>query len=475
MQDKITGLGLSFDDVLIIPQKTPVRSRREINIRTKLTKNISLSIPIISSNMSSVTEARMAIAMAREGGLGVIHRFMSVKREAEEIRKVKRSEALLIENPYTIQPEASINQAKELMKTKNVNGLLVVEGRKLVGIITSRDLRFTNEQTIGMVKEFMTKDVITLPKGGSIQQAKQLMQAHRIEKLPVVDDKGFVVGLITAKDVKNKEARPFSSVDKKGRLLVGASLGVKKISEERAKACAEAGADLFVIDVAHGHADYVVKKIKELKKDYDLPVIAGNVATYEGALELGQAGADCIKVGVGPGSVCTTRIVTGAGVPQITAIMNASRACEELGITCMADGGIKCSGDITKALVAGADTVMIGSLLAGTDEAVGFTFIKNNQKYKMYGGMSSFEVQVNRLNQEDQTYLRKLENIISEGIQSIRPYQGSVREVLNKLLGGLRSGMSYAGAKDIPSLKKATFIRITAQGYKESTAHNSQI
>jgi IMP dehydrogenase len=388
--------GLTFDDVLLAPKRSPIISRSQTDLHTKLSRNIALNTPIISANMDTITESGMAIALAREGGIGIIHRFMTIEDQVDEILKVKRSESVMIEQPYTIKPDLTVAEAKKAMEEYNVSGLLVEEVGKLVGIITRRDITFEKNNK-RKVSDLMTKDVITAKPGITIDQAKEILHNQRIEKLPVVNDKKHIVGLITSKDILKMEQYPHASKDRKGRLLVGAAVGVKGDYLERTEALLEAGADIIVVDIAHGHSENAINTVHMIKKAFpDCELIAGNVATGEGTRDLIKAGVDAVKVGVGSGSICITRVVTGSGVPQLTAVIDSVKVARNYDIPIISDGGIRNSGDITKALAAGASSVMIGSLFGGTDESPGKTLVKNGKKYKMYRGMASFYASLGR-------------------------------------------------------------------------------
>jgi len=432
--------------------------------------------------MDTVTEANMAIAMAREGGIGIIHRFMSVEQQVNEVRKVKRAENIIIEQPYTIRQEQSLAEAMELMEEYNVSGLLVVDSDgKLVGILTRRDVMFESRVRAGekRVYDAMTKNVITAKHTITLDEAKDILHKYRIEKLPLVDEHNRVKGLITAKDILRREQYPLAAKDRKGRLLVGAAVGVKGDFMERTERLLDAGADVIVVDIAHGHSENAINAIKMIKKAYpDCELIAGNVATAQGTKDLIENGVDAVKVGVGSGSICITRIVTGSGVPQLTAIMDCARVAREYDVPIIADGGIRNSGDITKALAAGAETVMIGSLLAGTDESPGVSITKNGKRYKIYRGMASFYASLGRrmreegaLNIEDD-----LNDYVPEGVEALVEYKGSVVEIVRQLAGGLRSGFSYCGARNIEELhRNAEFIRMTMAGYIESMPHDVKV
>jgi IMP dehydrogenase len=468
--------GLTFDDVLLVPKRSPIVSRSQTNLRTKLSRNITLNIPIISANMDTVTESGMAIALAREGGIGIIHRFMTIDDQVDEILKVKRSESVMIEQPYTIKPDLTVAEAKKAMTEFSVSGLLVEEGGKLFGIITRRDITFEKNNKL-KVSELMTKDVVTAKAGITIDQAKEILHNKRIEKLPVIDDKKHIVGLITSKDILKMEEYPHASKDRKGRLLVGAAVGVKGDYLERTEALLEAGADIIVVDIAHGHSENAINTVHMIKKAFpDCELIAGNVATGEGSNDLIKAGVDAIKVGVGSGSICITRVVTGSGVPQLTAVIDTVKVARDYGVPIISDGGIRNSGDITKALAAGASSVMIGSLFGGTDESPGKTLVKNGKKYKMYRGMASFYASLGRKYREAGPQVvdsDDLNDYVPEGVEAMVPYKGSVVEIIRQMAGGLRSGLSYCGAKTIPEMQKnAEFIKITSAGYIESQSHD---
>ena len=468
--------GLTFDDVLLVPKRSPIVSRSQTNLRTKLSRNITLNIPIISANMDTVTESGMAIALAREGGIGIIHRFMTIEDQVDEILKVKRSESVMIEQPYTVKPDLTVAEAKKAMAEFSVSGLLVEEGGKLLGIITRRDITFEKNNKL-KVSELMTKDVITAKAGITIDQAKEILHNKRIEKLPVIDDKKHIVGLITSKDILKMDQYPHASKDRKGRLLVGAAVGVKGDYLERTEALLEAGADIIVVDIAHGHSENAINTVHMIKKAFpSCELIAGNVATGEGSRDLIKAGVDAIKVGVGSGSICITRVVTGSGVPQLTAVIDSVKVARDYGIPIVSDGGIRNSGDITKALAAGASSVMIGSLFGGTDESPGKSLVKNGKKYKMYRGMASFYASLGRKYREAGPQVvdsDDLNDYVPEGVEAMVPYKGSVVEIIRQMAGGLRSGLSYCGAKTIPEMQNnAEFIKITSAGYIESQSHD---
>ena len=426
--------------------------------------------------MDTVTESGMAVAIAREGGVGIIHRFLTIEDQVDEILKVKRSESVMIEQPYTIKPDVTVREAQQAMVQYGVSGLLVEEDGKLAGIITRRDITFEKDDK-RMVSELMTKDVVTAKAGTTIDQAKEILHKHRIEKLPVVDDKKKIIGLITRKDILKMDEFPHASKDKKGRLLVGAAVGVKGDYLERTEALLEAGADVLVVDIAHGHSDNAINTVHMIKKAFpNCELIAGNVATGDGARDLIKAGVDAVKVGVGSGSICITRVVTGSGVPQLTAVLDSVKVANEYGIPVISDGGVRNSGDMTKALAAGASTVMIGSLFGGTDESPGKTLVKNGKKFKMYRGMASFYASLGRKYREEGPQVvdsDDLNDYVPEGVEAMVPYKGSVVEIVRQLSGGLRSGLSYCGAKSIKEMQKnAEFIKMTSAGFIESQPHD---
>ena len=429
--------------------------------------------------MDTVTESGMAIALAREGGIGIIHRFMAIEDQVDEILKVKRSESVMIEQPYTIKPDMSVAEAKKAMAEYGVSGLLVEEEGKLAGIITRRDITFEKNNK-RKVSEVMTKEVITAKDGLTIEQAKEILHKQRIEKLPVIDDKRRIVGLITSKDILKMEQYPHASKDRKGRLLAGAAVGVKGDYLERTEALLEAGADVLVVDIAHGHSENAINTIHMIKKAFpSCELIAGNVATGDGANDLIKVGVDAVKVGVGSGSICITRVVTGSGVPQLTAVIDSVKVARDHDIPVISDGGIRNSGDITKALAAGSSSVMVGSLFGGTDESPGKTLVKNGKKFKMYRGMASFYASLGRKYREEGAQVidsDDLNDYVPEGVEAMVPYKGSVVEIVRQLAGGLRSGLSYCGAKTIPEMQKnAEFIKMTSAGYIESQPHDVDV
>ncbi len=471
--------GLTFDDVLLVPKRSPIVSRSQTDLRTRLSRNITLNIPIISANMDTVTESGMAIALAWEGGVGIIHRFLTIEDQVDEILKVKRSESVIIEQPYTVKPDSTVQDAKNVMAEYGVSGLLVEDAGKLAGIITRRDITF-EKSTKRKVSELMTKEVITAKAGTTIEQAKEILHKQRIEKLPVVDEKKRIVGLITSKDILKMDEYPHASKDKKGRLLAGAAVGVKGDYLERTEALLEAGADVLVVDIAHGHSDNAINTVHMIKKAFpNCELVAGNVATGEGARDLIKAGVDAVKVGVGSGSICITRVVTGSGVPQLTAVLDSVKVARDHGVPVISDGGVRNSGDMTKALAAGASAVMIGSLFGGTDESPGKTLIKNGKKFKMYRGMASFYASLGRKYREEGPEVAEsddLNDYVPEGVEAMVPYKGSVVEIVRQLAGGLRSGLSYCGAKTIPEMQKnAEFVKMTSAGFIESQPHDVDV
>ena len=467
-------LALTFDDVLLKPAKSDLHPNF-VDVTTRLTRDIHLNIPIVSSAMDTVTEARLAIAMAQQGGLGIIHKNMSMEQQAEEVDKVKRSEAGMIVDPVTMRPWQSISEAMQVMEKYKISGVPVTDKNgKLVGILTNRDLRFETRFDLPISERMTKDDLVTVPVGTTLEQAREVLHQHRIEKLLVVDANGDLKGLITVKDIQKARRYPQAAKDPLGRLRVGAAIGAGKDGLERARALINAKVDVIVIDSSHAHSTGVMDTIRQFKKLFDTPLIAGNVATYEAAIELAELGVDAIKVGIGPGSICTTRVVAGAGVPQITAIMECARAAEKFDIPIISDGGIKFSGDMTKAIAAGAHCVMIGSLFAGTDEAPGETILYQGRTFKAYRGMGSIgamqQGSKDRYFQEDTADDTKL---VPEGIEGKVPYKGSLSAMIPQLVGGLRSGMGLTGSKSIEDLRtKAQFVRITAAGLRESHAHD---
>ncbi|SDN30102.1 IMP dehydrogenase [Desulfonauticus submarinus] len=471
MEDKVIGLGLTFDDVLLLPAYSEVLPD-QVDLKTKLTPTIDLNIPLLSAAMDTVTEARMAISMARMGGVGVIHKNMTIEKQKLEVEKVKKSESGMILDPVTVNPEDNVAYVLELMAEYRISGLPVVEGDTLKGIVTNRDVRFV-EDLRTKVKEVMTKEnLITVPVGTTLKDAKRILQKRKVEKLLVVDKENRLKGLITIKDIEKIRKYPNACKDEYGRLRVGAAVGVGKDREDRVEALLRAGADFIVVDSAHGHSKNVLDTVSIIKKSFpDCQLIAGNIATYEGAMALIKAGADAVKVGIGPGSICTTRVVTGVGVPQITAIMEAVKACRKFDRCLIADGGIKFSGDIVKAIAVGADSVMMGSMLAGTEESPGETILYQGRTYKIYRGMGSIDAM--KAGSSDRYFQDASHKLVPEGIVGRVPFKGPVSETIYQLIGGLRSGMGYLGCRNIKDLQeKSKMVRITNSGLKESHVHD---
>jgi IMP dehydrogenase len=466
---------LTFDDVLLIPAKSAVLPK-DINIATRLTKNILLNIPLVSAAMDTVTEAGMAISLARQGGIGIIHKNLSIAEQTGEVDKVKRSESGMIVDPITLPPDALIGEAWDTMRKFSISGIPITRNGKLVGILTNRDLRFHDNPSVP-IEQVMTKDhLITVPEGTDLDHAKELLHKHRIEKLLIVDSEGNLKGMITVKDILKRIQYPLACKDQRGRLRVGAAIGVTGDMLERAQGLIGAGVDVLAIDSSHGHSEGVLKAIEKLRGAFpSIGIIGGNVGTAEGAEDLIKAGVSAVKVGIGPGSICTTRVVTGAGMPQITAIMEASVICEKYNVPLIADGGIKYSGDITKALAAGADSVMVGSLLAGTEESPGETILFEGRSYKVYQGMGSIESM--RKGSADR-YFQQTDSgkMVPEGIVGRVPYKGAAADSIFQLIGGLRAGMGICGAKDITTLKKSSkFVRVTSAGLRENHPHDVKI
>lgn len=467
--------GLTFDDVLLIPAKSDVTPNM-VSLETRLTANIKLNTPVLTAAMDTVTDSRMAVAIAREGGIGIIHKNMSIEQQANEVDKVKRSENGVIVDPFSLTADALVADADALMGKFRISGVPIVdENKKLVGIITNRDMRFLTDFNT-KISEVMTKDnLITAPVGTTLAQAQEILRKHKIEKLPIVDENGILKGLITIKDIEKSVRFPNSARDARGRLLCGAGIGVTANMLERAKALINAQVDVLVLDSAHGHSANIIRALKSLKENFpNTPVIAGNIATAEAAEELIQAGADCLKVGIGPGSICTTRVVAGIGVPQITAVYDVACVAKKYNIPVIADGGIKYSGDIVKALAAGADVVMLGSLLAGCEEAPGDTEIYQGRQFKVYRGMGSLGAMAN--GSTDRYFQEGAKKLVPEGVEGRVPYKGAVADTIFQLIGGIRAGMGYCGCATIPELwEKAKFVRITGAGLKESHPHDIYI
>ncbi len=473
--DKFAKEGLTFDDVLLIPAESDVTPNM-IDLRSKLTSTITLNTPILTAAMDTVTEAKMAIAIAREGGIGIIHKNMSIEQQVDEVDKVKRSENGVIVNPFSLTPDHYVTDANELMGKFKISGVPIVDGSgKLVGILTNRDLCFMTDYNV-KIGEVMTKEnLVTGPVGTTLEEAQQILRKHKIEKLPLVDENGYLKGLITIKDIEKAVKYPNSARDSKGRLLCGAAIGVTANVLERAGALIDAQVDVLVLDSAHGHSANIMNCLKKVKAAYpNIPVIAGNIATAEAAQALIEAGADAIKVGIGPGSICTTRVVAGIGVPQITAIYDAACVAKKYGIPVIADGGIKYSGDIVKALAAGANVVMLGSLLAGCEEAPGATEIYQGRQFKVYRGMGSIGAM--ECGSKDRYFQENSRKLVPEGVEGRVPYKGAVADSIYQLIGGIRAGMGYCGCQTVEALHdKAQFVKITGAGLKESHPHDIYI
>lgn len=471
MGNKVIKEGFTFDDVLLIPAKSEILPK-DVSLTTKLTEKIKLNIPIISAAMDTVTEAELAIAIAREGGIGIIHKNMSIEKQAMEVDRVKRSENGVIVDPISLSPENTISDVLEVMERYHISGVPVTVKGKLVGIITNRDIRFENDY-LKTVAEVMTKDnLVTAPVGTTLSEAQKILKQHKIEKLPLADSEGYLRGLITIKDIEKTIQYPNSAKDKRGRLLVGAAVGTAKDTMDRIKALYEAHVDVVVIDTAHGHSLRVLETLRKAKNLFpDIEFIAGNVATADGTRELIEAGADAVKVGIGPGSICTTRVIAGVGVPQITAIMECSEEADKLNKPIIADGGIKYSGDITKAIAAGASVVMIGSLFAGAEESPGQVEIYQGRRFKTYRGMGSISAM--QSGSSDRYFQEESNKYVPEGIEGRVPYKGPLKDIIFQMAGGLRSGMGYCGAKDIETLREeGRFIKITSAGLRESHPHD---
>ena len=474
MNGKIVCEGLTFDDVLLVPQKSDV-TPDNVQLGTQLTKKIRLNIPMMSSAMDTVTEANLAIAMAREGGIGIIHKNMTIEQQATEVDKVKRSEHGVITDPFYLSPDHTLTDADELMGKFRISGVPITENDKLVGIITNRDLKFETDYS-KKIKEVMTsKNLITAPVGTTLEEATEILRKHKIEKLPLVDENGRLGGLITIKDIEKTVKYPNAAKDENGRLLVGAAIGITADVLDRVAALVEAKVDVLVLDSAHGHSQNIFTCMKNIKAHYpQIPIIAGNIATGEAARELIEAGADAVKVGIGPGSICTTRIVAGVGVPQVTAINQVYEVAKEYGIPVIADGGIKYSGDLPKAIAAGADVIMMGSLFAGCDESPGETEIYEGRKYKVYRGMGSIAAM--EKGSKDRYFQTGTKKLVPEGVEGRVPYKGALSDTIFQLIGGMRAAMGYCGAHTIEDLKlNGKFVRITAAGLRESHPHDISI
>ena len=470
---KIVGEAVTYDDVLLLPAKSSVLPRETV-VKTRLTRLIELNIPLLSAAMDTVTESAMAIALAREGGIGILHKNMTIRKQADEVDMVKRSESGMIQHPITLGPTQTVREALEVMKKYSISGIPIVQDESLVGILTNRDLRFEPNLDLQVSKVMTVGHLVTAPAGTTLEEAEAILQKNRIEKLPVVDKNGKLKGLITFKDIQKKKRHPGACKDKLGRLRVGAAVGVTSDTMDRVAALFDAGVDVIVVDTAHGHSKGVITMVKQIKSRYDVQLIAGNVATGEATRDLIKAGADAVKVGIGPGSICTTRVVAGVGVPQVTAIMECAKAALKSQIPLIADGGIKQTGDIAKAIAAGADSVMLGSLFAGVDESPGEKVLYEGRTYKMYRGMGSIEAMKegskDRYFQDVEDDIQKL---VPEGIEGRVPSKGSLSETVHQMIGGLRAAMGYCGCRTIAEMKtKAQFVRMTDAGLRESHPHD---
>lgn len=472
--DKFVKMGLTFDDVLLIPAESNVLPA-DIDLHTRLTRKITLNIPVVSAAMDTVTESRMAIALAREGGLGIIHKNMSIGAQAEQVDMVKRSENGVITNPFFLGPGHTLAEADELMAKYRISGVPICDNGKLIGIITNRDMKFETDMS-QLIDNVMTKDnLVTAPEGTTLQEAREILRRHKIEKLPIVDSENHLKGLITIKDIDKAQVYPNSARDEKGRLMVGAAIGATADVLDRVAALVEAGADVLCLDSAHGHSQNILNTVKRIKSLYpDVQLIAGNVATAEGTRALIEAGADCVKIGIGPGSICTTRVVAGIGVPQITAVYDAARVAAEYDVPIIADGGIKFSGDIAKAIAAGGNVVMLGSLLAGCEESPGDTEVYQGRQFKVYRGMGSLGAMA--CGSKDRYFQQNNKKLVPEGVEGRVPYKGPVSETIYQMMGGLKAGMGYCGCGTIDELRtKAQFTQITAAGLRESHPHDIYI
>lgn len=472
--DKFVKMGLTFDDVLLIPAESNVLPA-DIDLHTRLTRKITLNIPVVSAAMDTVTESRMAIALAREGGLGIIHKNMSIGAQAEQVDMVKRSENGVITNPFFLGPGHTLAEADELMAKYRISGVPICDNGKLIGIITNRDMKFETDMS-QLIDNVITKDhLVTAPEGTTLQEAREILRRHKIEKLPIVDSENHLKGLITIKDIDKAQVYPNSARDEKGRLMVGAAIGVTADVLDRVAALVEAGADVLCLDSAHGHSQNILNCVKRIKSLYpDVQLIAGNVATAEGTRALIEAGADCVKIGIGPGSICTTRVVAGIGVPQITAVYDAARVAAEYDVPIIADGGIKFSGDIAKAIAAGGNVVMLGSLLAGCEESPGDTEVYQGRQFKVYRGMGSLGAMA--CGSKDRYFQQNNKKLVPEGVEGRVPYKGPVSETIYQMMGGLKAGMGYCGCGTIDELRtKAQFTQITAAGLRESHPHDIYI
>jgi len=481
--EKKFRLGLTYDDVLLVPRRSDVRSRKDVSTKTKLSRNVTLNIPIVASNMDTVCEQATAIAMARDGGIGILHRFCSVEEQCEMVRKVKRAQSLIIEDPRTIAPTATKKDAVAGLswpgRKNGVRSLMVIDDstRKLLGIITKKDLVFADDSAlVGTLMTPIERLVCSRNRNLSLDEARELMRKHRTSNIPIVGTDGDLVGLVTESDIVKLTDNQVASLDTKGRLLVGAAVGVKKGDLQRARALVQTGCDVLVIDIAHGHSAICIDMLKLLKADpvcRHVDVIAGNIATGEGAADLIAAGADGLKIGVGPGSICITRLVAGSGVPQLSAVMECAEVAHRHGVPCIADGGIKLAGDISKAIAAGADTVMLGNMLAGTDEAPGRVLVKDGKKVKIIRGMAGYGANISKAEREQQADDDVFLDMVPEGVEGNVPYKGPIAPIVKQLVGGLRSGISYCGARTIPEMQRnARFVRMTPSGLKESGSHD---
>jgi len=474
----LPDVALTYDDVLLVPQYSDVNSRRGLSTKSQLTKKISLQSPIISANMDVVTESEMAIAMAREGGIGIIHRFMTIAEQSRQIERVKKAESFVVDEPIVMNDQTKVGELRKVMDETGTGGILIVnKNGKLAGIVSSRDMLFEEDDS-RPVTEIMTKNVHTAAPGTSLKDAEKLLHQYRVEKLPLVDKDGKIAGLITLKDIMKITQYPKATKDEKGRLAVGAAVGVRDMEMRRVEAAMKSGADCIVVDIAHGDSQLEIDMIKNIRKHFpDAQVIGGNVATSDGTKRLIDAGVDSVKVGVGPGSICVTRQVAGSGVPQLTAVIDCSKAAESSGVPIIADGGIRYPGDVAKAVAAGAHTVMIGSMLAGTDESPGLVLTRRGHRYKASRGMASLTANIERNKREGNDLTREeIEDYVAEGVEAAVPYRGTVREVLTQLIGGLQSGMSYSGSHTIKEFQqKATFMRMTGAGLKESGPHDVEL
>jgi IMP dehydrogenase len=476
LEEKFAKEGLTFDDVLLVPAESSVLPA-DVSTRTRLTREIEVEIPIVSAAMDTVTEARAAIALAREGGIGVLHRNLSIEEQVAEVDRVKRSEAGMIDDPVTLPPDARVADALALMERYRISGVPIVDEQgRLVGILTNRDLRFENDVSQPVSNPMTSADLVTAPVGTTLAEAEAILHRHKIEKLPIVDEKGVLNGLITVKDIKKRIEYPLATKDEQGRLRVGAAVGVGPDAAERAAALVAAQVDVLVVDTAHGHAHAVTEMVKYLKGEHDVEIVAGNISTTAAAEALIDVGADALKVGQGPGSICTTRVVAGVGVPQVTAVYDCARVAAEHGVPVIADGGMSSSGDVAKALAAGADSVMLGSMLAGTDEAPGDVVVSHGERFKEYRGMGSLGAMKARGFSKDRYFQGDVEDsdkLVPEGIEGRVPYKGPLRNVVQQVVGGVRQAMGYCGAATIEEMKAGTrFVRITAAGLRESHPHH---